>query len=172
MCTRFPLADDRFRAGLFLREEAGGASTQSAAEAKGDTTGNKSEPVSGEYFVNEVFAELLVPLLSGMLGAEELELNASARISNYSNFGTEFTWKAGARWQIIQDLAVRGTYSTAFRAPPIPDLFSGSSDSFPLTPDPCSNAIGVAADKLPGRWNSGRIPRYARSTSFPSWRKY
>jgi outer membrane receptor protein involved in Fe transport len=35
-------------------------------------------------------------------------------------------------------VTARGTYSTAFRAPSIPDLFSGQFDNFPSVSDPCA----------------------------------
>jgi iron complex outermembrane recepter protein len=42
-------------------------------------------------------------------------------------------------------LGVRGTFSTAFRAPAISELFSGAADSFPGVTDPCDTSQGPRA---------------------------
>ena len=67
-----------------------------------------------------------------------LEINAAARFVDYNTFGSNFTWKAGLRWEILEGLALRGTYSTAFRGPNVAEMFAGNADSFPLVSDPCS----------------------------------
>ena len=45
------------------------------------------------------------------------------RWSDYSTFGSETTGKLGFRWQPIEALAFRGTYSTGFRAPNLGELY-------------------------------------------------
>ena len=58
-----------------------------------------------------VFAELqLFPL-------ETLELQLALRYEDYEDFGDTLDPKLGFRWQILPELAVRGTYSTSFSAP-------------------------------------------------------
>ena len=69
-----------------------------------------------DYDVNEVYAEFSVPLL------ETLDLSAAVRWSDYSTFGSETTGKLGLRWQPIEALAFRGTYSKGFRAPNLGEL--------------------------------------------------
>jgi outer membrane receptor protein involved in Fe transport len=76
-------------------------------------------------------------VLSGVSGAQNLEATAAARVFRYTTFGSDFTYKFGARWTPVRDFTLRGTYSTAFRAPGVLDLFRGPSDSFPLLKDPC-----------------------------------
>jgi outer membrane receptor protein involved in Fe transport len=123
--------------GYEYREEFGGT-LPNPLEAKGETTGNKSEPVEGGFFINEVFAELNIPLLARMPAVELLELTGALRFSAYNRFDSALSWKAGLRWQIIPDLTVRGTYSTAFRAPTVYQMFSGRTESFPFLLDMCS----------------------------------
>jgi outer membrane receptor protein involved in Fe transport len=108
----------------------------------GDTTGNKGDITRGHYYVNEGFAELSVPIVSGMPMAENVELTAAARLFGYSTFGTDYTYKFGARYSPIREFTLRGTYSTGFRAPAIADLYSGQADSFPAVKDPCRGALG------------------------------
>jgi outer membrane receptor protein involved in Fe transport len=123
-------------AGGDFRKEAGGT-TPDPLTATGDTTGNAQAPTAGSYDVIEGFGELSLVPLSGQKFAEWVELDLAARAFRYSTFGSGVTWKAGGLFRTINGLAVRGTYSTAFRAPSVSELFQGKSDSFPATADPC-----------------------------------
>jgi iron complex outermembrane recepter protein len=69
---------------------------------------------------------------------DKLELIAAGRGSFYESFGSTTNYKFGGRWSPVADLTVRGTYSTAFRAPSIPDLYGGQTDSFAGLTDPCA----------------------------------
>jgi outer membrane receptor protein involved in Fe transport len=111
----------------------------------GQGTGNAVTPTSGHYYVNEGYGELSIPIASGQQFLHELEATAAIRAFDYSNFGSDFTYKFGGRWSVIPDFTVRGTYSTAFRAPSVADLFLGIRDSFPLTTDPCAPANAPAS---------------------------
>lgn len=93
-----------------------------------------AQPVFAGYDVNEAYAELSLPLLP-RIGA-----SAAARYSDYSNFGSTVTYKGGLRWQPIDDLGFRGTYSTGFRAPNIGELY-GLTSFAPTLVDPCSGAV-------------------------------
>ena len=48
---------------------------------------------------------------------EELKLGIAGRFEDYSDFGSELTWKASLFWRPIDVVAFRGTASTGFRAP-------------------------------------------------------
>lgn len=105
----------------------------------GDTvTGNTGSGVAGAYHVNSLYAEAIVPVLSGVIAAELLELKVGARYDDFSSFGGETTFLAGLKWQPFQDLLLRGTYSEVFRAPTVGELYSGQADSFVQATDPCS----------------------------------
>jgi outer membrane receptor protein involved in Fe transport len=127
-----------------------GASIPDPVTVAGDTTGNKGLITQGSFYVNEGYGELSVPILANVPFAETLEASLAARVFNYSNFGSDVTYKFGGRWKAIRDLTLRGTYSTAFRAPSVNDLYLGLADSFPNVKDPCAPAnapasCGVAA---------------------------
>jgi iron complex outermembrane recepter protein len=122
--------------GADYRREGGGF-TPDPLTATGDTTGNGVEPTDGGYDVREGFAELSAVPVVGRGLAQWVELNLAARAFDYDTFGSGVTWKAGALFRTVGGLAVRGTYSTAFRAPNIADLFSGQADSFLPAVDPC-----------------------------------
>lgn len=156
--------------GAQFRNEGGGYQPDPLT-AKGDTTGNKGEPVEGDFQVVEGYAELAAILLENMPAVEALEVSAAIRAFDYSTFGSDFTWKFGGRWQIIPDIAVRGTVSTAFRAPSIGALYSGQSDSFPQVTDPCDTSAGprspqaeanCTADGLPANFEDDRSQLRAR----------
>ncbi len=130
----------------------GGANQPDPLTAIGDTTGNKAEPTSGEFDVIEGFAELSIVPVTGHALAEWLEFTGAVRGFNYSNSGDGVTWKAGGLWRLGIGLGLRGTYSTAFRAPNVGDLFSGQSDDFDTVEDPCappsnSTIAGNCADQ-------------------------
>lgn len=118
------------------RAEAGGF-TPDPLTSTGDTTGNAQAPTAGKYNVIEGFGELSIVPLSKQKFADWVELSLAARGFRYDTFGTGMTWKAGALFKTIGGIAVRGTYSTAFRAPSIAALFQGRADSFPSAVDPC-----------------------------------
>jgi outer membrane receptor protein involved in Fe transport len=128
--------------GSDFRVESGGTNPDPLT-ATGDTTGNASQPTNGKYRVTEGFAELSVVPVSGEKYAEWVELSLAARAFHYSTFGNGVTWKAGGLFRTANGVALRGTYSTAFRAPSIPDLYRGTADSFPLNNDPCNTAGGT-----------------------------
>jgi iron complex outermembrane receptor protein len=105
--------------------------------AAGDTTGNSRKETRGDYNVREGFAELSVVPISKRQLAKWVELNAAARVFDYNTFGSGATWKLGGLWTIPQGVSLRGTLSSAFRAPNISELYSGQGDSFPGIDDPC-----------------------------------
>ena len=125
-----------FAAGIEHREEKG-ADYPDALIALGITSGSSRTSTEGSYEVDEVFFETNVPLLSGVVGAEVLEVDLAVRYSDYNTFGDTTNHKIGVRWVPFDGLMVRGTSSTAFRAPSTSDLFAGSSDNSPEVVDPC-----------------------------------
>lgn len=126
-----------FATGYEYREESA-SFIPDPVTAAGDATGNKGAATSGGYSVHEFYAELVVPIVSAMPFAESVEATAATRYSDYSTFGSEWTYKFGGRWSIVNDLTLRGTFSTAYRAPSVGDLFQGAIDDFQFTTDPCA----------------------------------
>jgi outer membrane receptor protein involved in Fe transport len=139
----FPLFSER-PVGLALGYEYRnlyGATIPDPFTVAGEATGNKGLITQGRYYTNEGYGELSVPILANVPLAEALEATAAARVFNYSNFGSDWTYKLGGRWRIVPDVTLRGTYSTAFRAPSISDLYQGQQDSFPNVKDPCRGPL-------------------------------
>jgi outer membrane receptor protein involved in Fe transport len=96
-----------------------------------------SAATKGSFNVNEGYGELDVPLISGLPGVDDLEAQAALRVFNYSTFGTDATYKFGGRYRPIRDVTFRATYSTAFRAPSVPELYAGRAPSAEPASDPC-----------------------------------
>ena len=113
------------------------ASFQNNPINSGESSGNNSLSTYGGYNVKELYGELVIPLLGGMPFAEDLELQAAARYVDYSTFGSNSTYKLGARFSPFRDLTVRATYGTAFRAPNVAELYGGAADNYPGLRDPC-----------------------------------
>jgi outer membrane receptor protein involved in Fe transport len=135
----FKIASERsvgLAAGYEYRAEYGGF-VPDPMGAAGLSADYNAQPTQGRFHVNEGYAELSLPLVSKMPGVEELELQAAARAFSYSTFGGGLTYKLAGRYKPIRDVALRGTFSTGFRAPGVSDLYSGTQPSFPSASDPC-----------------------------------
>ncbi len=75
---------------------------------------------SADRDVVAVLGEVFVPLVSpdqGIAGINRLELSASGRWEEYSDFGSTTNPKIGLLWAPTASLSVRGSYSTSYRAP-------------------------------------------------------
>jgi iron complex outermembrane recepter protein len=134
--------------GADFRRESGGFHPDPLT-ATGDTTGNAQQPTAGSYNVIEGFGELSLVPLTGKKFAEWVELDLAARGFRYNSFGSGVTWKAGGLFRTYGGVALRGTYSTAFRAPSVAELYQGQTEGFPTIEDPC--------DTKPKSANGGTI---------------
>jgi iron complex outermembrane receptor protein len=197
-----------FAVGLEHRRTAYNSSPD-ALVAGGGSSSNFTEPTSGNVNVDEIYAELNVPILADIPGFKLLELNLAARKSDYESsgffggavvnpdIGGDTSKKIGLKWQVFDDLLLRGTFSESFRAPDVLDLYLGGAESFPAAIDPCNTAnIGLAttdaarcvADGVPAvgvvqpngqirslnGGNPGLKPEFGETKSFgvvysPSW---
>ena len=99
----------------------------------GAVTGTPSDTTDGGYTVDEFYVETRLPVL------DNLEVDLGWRYSDYDTFGNTDNWKAGVQWRPIDDLLVRGSAATSFRAPNIEESFGGAGISFPAVSDPCAN---------------------------------
>ena len=126
-----------FAAGVEHREEKG-ADYPDALIALGITSGSSRTSTVGSYEVDEIFVEANLPILKDAPLAQALEVDVAVRYSDYNTFGDTTNHKIGVRWVPFDGLMVRGTSSTAFRAPSTSDLFAGSSDNSPEVIDPCN----------------------------------
>jgi iron complex outermembrane receptor protein len=56
-------------------------------------------------------------------------LNIAARYDDYSDFGSNVSPKASVRWQALDNVVVRASYSESFRAPQLDQLYAAQSFS-------------------------------------------
>lgn len=132
-------------AGVELRRESGGYTPDPIAAADEASDGNQP-PVSGGYTSREAYAELSIPLVSQRPLVEDLELTAALRNVNYSSFGSNTSYKLGWRWMPVRDVTLRGTWSTAFRAPGILELYGADAEAHRPGTDPCIAPATPAID--------------------------
>ncbi|NQY88667.1 MAG: TonB-dependent receptor [Colwellia sp.] len=123
--------------GVSYIEHKGRKQTDSNAVHATTTDGN-GRPTGGGYNVGEAYIELNVPLATDEFYAKSLEVNFASRYSNYSTgAGATTNSKASLFWAINDDISVRTTFSQAFRAANIQELFAGQLPSFASGIDPC-----------------------------------
>ena len=122
--------------------------------------------------VKEAFGEIRIPLLKDYPFAQELEVSAAGRISDYSigNTGSVKAYSANAIWAPIKDIRFRANYSRSVRAPNQVELFSPFGQNFaPGFGDPCSSLnIGTGSDQRAANCAAAGRPGGTDSTINPS----
>ncbi len=125
-------------AGFEYREEEG-ANTPDRVISSGESVSNQVFGTEGRFDVWEVYGEVDIPLLSDLPFAEDLRINVQGRYFEYSNFGNDTVYKLGVNYAVTEDVRLRGSFGTAYRAPSISNLFGGGVASFDFVTDPCVN---------------------------------
>ncbi|MBA4762926.1 TonB-dependent receptor [Sphingomonas sp.] len=118
-------------------------------------------PTRGKDNVKEAFAEVYLPILSGRPFFENLNLNASARYTDYASYGSDVTYKVAGEWEFFKGFGIRGSYGTSYRAPALAEQFLGATSGFISSAnDPCD------ADNFPQDPDgAGPLPRPAYSVA-------
>ena len=137
-----PAGELAFAAGLEYRDHEGSYQPD-ALIISGDTGGTPTDPTVGGFDVTEYYLELSIPLIADAAAADLLEVNLAARNSDYSNFGSEPTYKISSLWRPIEDLSFRASFSTGIRAPGIGELFGAAFPDNPRLLDPCTDYTGI-----------------------------
>ncbi|PTS76003.1 TonB-dependent receptor [Stenotrophomonas sp. HMWF022] len=139
-----PAGDLAIAAGYEHRQESGEYNPDALLQS-GLSTDLAGAPTKGSYKLDEFYVELNVPVLADMPFAKELSLDMAGRYSDYNTFGDTINSKFGLKWKPIDDLLVRATYSTGFRAPNIANMYGGTSQTFDAYTDPCDSSFGSAS---------------------------
>lgn len=93
---------------------------------------------ASEYDTKEFFAEVRLPLLRNMPGAELLEISGAYRTSDYSTVGKQDTFNVTGVWRPIQDILFRASYGEAIRVPSLSNSFALQTQTFANgLVDPC-----------------------------------
>ena len=72
--------------------------------------------------VYALYGEAFIPIIgpdNAFPGMRRFEINVSGRYSDFSDFGDTANPKVGVLWAPMEDLHVRGSYSTSFNPPPL-----------------------------------------------------
>lgn len=137
-------------AGYQFRRESGlFASVQTLFTNAG--LGASIEPVSGHFTSNEVYGELVIPLVGDKIGfgsqniINNWTIEAAARLINHSQSGGDISFTIGSRLNLdlplVKDsFTFRGHYSEAFRTPAITEVIAPTiiSSEPLLFLDPCT----------------------------------
>lgn len=96
-------------------------------------------PVSGKFNVDEVFGEVIVPLVapSNDFFIYSADVSAKGRYVDNTVNGGFFAWSAGGRIAIIPDIEFRGNFTRSFRAPAVTELFQPLNNAFSAVVTPC-----------------------------------
>ncbi|MCL1042188.1 TonB-dependent receptor [Shewanella marisflavi] len=130
-----------FGAEYFEQDYASIYDAQSEAGLIGGSAGNSA---GGDRQVWAAFYEVAMPII------DSVELNLAARYDDYSDFGDNVAPKASIRWQALDNLVVRASYSEAFRAPALDQLYAAttfSADDGTDYPFCVSNGISDCPEK-------------------------
>lgn len=120
------------------RKEMAGVFPDALAVDTGWHSGNH-QYLKADTYVSEGAVEVLFPLLSGRTMAQDLDLSAAFRYTDYETSGGVETWKVGTTWTPISSLRLRATLSRDIRAPSISELFQEQNFGLITTLNPWTN---------------------------------
>lgn len=89
----------------------------------GNVLGSSGNSSAGKRNMRAFYIETVAPI------TDQVELNLAGRYDRYSDFGSASTGKATVRYQPLDNLTLRATYGTGFRAPTLSDLYAADSFS-------------------------------------------
>ncbi|WP_421200342.1 TonB-dependent receptor [Aeromonas enteropelogenes] len=103
--------------------------TYDSQSEAGNVLGSSGNSGSGVRDVFATYIETLIPI------TEQIELNLAGRYDKYSDFGSAFSPKASLRYQPLDNLMFRTSWSQSFRAPGLDDLYAADSFSADFAKD-------------------------------------
>jgi len=127
-----------FAVGFEYREEDG-SFTPDPVVVAGETADVPTSPTTGGFDVNELYGEIIVPILADRPGAQVLDISAALRYSDYNLYDGETVSKLAVNWGPTDNLMLRASFSEGFRAPHIGELYNLGSRFDASISDPCSN---------------------------------
>lgn len=129
--------------GVEARRESVSLQPTSGTE-RGNIIGLGYSAYDGSRTVIAAFGEVNLPV------TKRLELSAALRADHYSDSDNSVTPKLGVKWRPIDNLALRGTYAQAFRAPSVAENGVGGLAAFSTAADPARCAITGGTSSDPG----------------------
>jgi len=138
--AQLPAGALAFAAGFERRLQDGRFDPDPVVSA-GDTAGLPAQPTRGGHAVTEWYGELEAPLVSGVRGADLVDISAAIRRFDYGRFDSGVTGKVGVRWRPFEALLLRASWAQGFRAPNIGELFGGETRLDAAISDPCASFL-------------------------------
>jgi outer membrane receptor for ferrienterochelin and colicin len=106
---------------------------------RGDVFGTEATQANGDRDNKSIFTELAIPVM------ENFELQLAVRFEDYSDFGSTSNPKVAFRWAPSEEMVVRGSFGTAFRAPSLHQIGLGRTDESPTLVDNARcDAVGLS----------------------------
>jgi len=105
------------------------ANTPDSKLMNGDILNYGATEVNGARSVNALYGEIEVPIVKSLVG------NVALREEKYSDLGSNLSPKLSLRWQPLDILTMRGTYTLGYRAPSLPEISNSSATSFQYITD-------------------------------------
>lgn len=99
------------------------ADTYDAQSEAGRIGGSAGNSAAGMRDVTAFFYEAALPV------TDSVEVNLAVRYDDYSDFGDNVAPKISARWQAMDNVVLRASYSEAFRAPALDELHAATQFS-------------------------------------------
>jgi len=133
-----------------------------AQRESGNVMGSAGSSSGGYRDVRAWFAEFRLPL------TDDLEINLAHRADDYSDFGSANNSKVSMRWQAMDNLVVRGSFSESFIAPTLDSL--GMSTSF--SADSAIDRVQAANAGVAARSQQKKVYRLANPDLGPETGEY
>lgn len=135
-----PGGDFSTAAGFEHRSEEG-AFNPSEYERLGQGRAVPIQHTHGKYHTNEVFGEILAPLLNpdwGTPGVHRLDLTAKVRRVDNSVAGSFTAYTYGLQYEPFAGIQLRGNKTQSMRAPSIAELYTSKQPAYSSIPEVCA----------------------------------
>ena len=103
---------------------------------------SKVSNIIGSLETKEIYGETGIPLIANAPFMKMIKLDLAGRWADYTGSGGIWAYKAGASWDVIDGLRLRGTYSRDVRAANLSERFDKTGGAGTVT-DPLHPAAGV-----------------------------
>jgi outer membrane receptor protein involved in Fe transport len=127
----------------YERRKESGAFTPDEYLAAGLGRSAQITPNSGSYTTDEIFGEVIIPLVSEKNEIpllHDLTITGKGRRVDNSVNGKFTAYTGGLQWSPVKDLQLRGNVTRSLRAPSLTELFTPVAPIFTLVADPCHTA--------------------------------
>lgn len=140
--------DLQLAAGLEVRRESMRHGPSNSFVNSALIGGSSYSDASGARTIRDAYIEAAIPLSRHSTWAHSLDVELAARMSDYSDFGSDFNPKLGFKYRPAPELMLRGSFNQGFRVPSLSELYGSQRIESMFLDDPC--AIESNIGLLPG----------------------